>query len=333
MKISASKKQLAKIISENGGWFDGATWAAQDKIGFMTDADEIAFYAEKPDTPQGRNMWNADNPLGDMLHSFASGGVITNWHQTALHRDEYFYLHPEPDSDGWIVWNGGECPVERGTLIDVKHRNKEEYIGVPALGRWNYAWLRSGINPDDIIAYRLHKPEQARPEFCESVMRSIPEPEIHSKNTALTQVDDIDVVESKPTIEQLAAEYRNAKDYAERKQAEANDAKDDADSKLAELVAAGKALGLVLSVDEPQPELVITDHRDLLVGDEIKVIGFDGDIAEKQRCDDLLCADSCTVVSQGERVEIEITGKHSGKRCGWLLDGNVKTKWLFIHRP
>ena len=51
------------------------------------------------------------------------------------------------------------------------------------------------------------KVPDAKPEFCESVMRSIPEPE------------------AKPTIEQLAADYRNAKDYANRKQQEADAAK------------------------------------------------------------------------------------------------------------
>ena len=31
MKISKSKQELARIISENGGWREGAEWAAQDK--------------------------------------------------------------------------------------------------------------------------------------------------------------------------------------------------------------------------------------------------------------------------------------------------------------
>ena len=95
-----------------------------------------------------------------------------------------------------------------------------------------------------------YKPEQAKPEFCESVMRSIPEPE------------------AKPTIEQLAADYRNAKDYANRKQQEADAAKADVEAKLAELVATGKALGLVLSVAGGEPELVIT----VQVGDEVECV-------------------------------------------------------------
>lgn len=60
--------------------------------------------------------------------------------------------------------------------------------------------------------------------------------------------EPVQVVEAKPTIEQLATDYRNAKDYAERKQQEADAAKADAEAKLAELVAAGKAFVLAVSV-------------------------------------------------------------------------------------
>ena len=101
------------------------------------------------------------------------------------------------------------------------------------------------------------KISKSKPEFCESVMRSIPEPI------------------AKPTIEQLAADYRNAKDYAERKQQEADDAKADAEVKLKALELAGEALGLLVSpiTAKQEPELVITDWRDLQAGDVISVSG------------------------------------------------------------
>ena len=73
------------------------------------------------------------------------------------------------------------------------------------------------------------KISKSKPEFCESMMGSIPEPT------------------AKPTIEQLAADYRNAKDYADRKQQEADDAKADAVSKLKSLELAGEANGLLVS--------------------------------------------------------------------------------------
>lgn len=180
MKISNSKKQLAKIIHENGGWRNGAEFASQ---GRKTGA--IGFVRTRP--RRCRDVWQTvESALVEVIHPDV---LIPNWHQTILSRDEYFYLYPAP--------------------VEVVIENKTS---------------------------------------CH-----------------LTVAD-------KPTIEQLAADYRNAKDYAERKQQEADAAKADAEVKLAELVAAGKAIGLVLSVAADEPEMVITDWRDLRVGDEVECI-------------------------------------------------------------
>lgn len=170
MKISKSKQELARVISENGGWCDGAESAAQCK-----SDDAVSFYRDIPNR-DGDCWW------GEHLDGCDIGQdrLIANWHQTILSSAEYFHLYPAPDA---------------------KH------------------------------------------QFCESVMRSIQEPEINSKNIDITQVDDTNVVESKPTIEQLAADYRNAKDYAERKQREADAAKADADARLKALEIAAEDLG------------------------------------------------------------------------------------------
>lgn len=63
----------------------------------------------------------------------------------------------------------------------------------------------------------LYPAPDAKPEFCESVVRSTPEPI------------------AKPTIEQLAADYRNKLDYANRKQDEADKANMESDAALAQL--------------------------------------------------------------------------------------------------
>lgn len=63
-------------------------------------------------------------------------------------------------NEGWIEWGGGECPVEKGTLIDVKHRDGEVYQNKPAIGDNNVCWSHTGFH-GDIIAYRLHKPSEA----------------------------------------------------------------------------------------------------------------------------------------------------------------------------
>lgn len=199
MKISKSKQELARIISENGGWRDSAEFAwygNQTKKGW--------FGISKPRySPKQKSL--------QILRSHLAGSFPCrkpkNWHQTILSRAEYFHLYPAPD---------------------------------------------------------------AKPQFCESVMRSIPEYEIHSKNIDIAQVDDIGVVESKPTIEQLAADYRNASDYADRKQKEADDAKADADAKLKALELAGESLGLLVSpiADKQGPELV----SEVKVGDEVECV-------------------------------------------------------------
>lgn len=202
MKISKSKQELARIISENGGWRYGAESAAQCK-----SDNAVSFYSDIPDR-DGDCWW------GEHLYGLdiSQDKLIANWHQSCLSRAEYFHLYPAQD---------------------------------------------------------------AKPEFCESVMRSIPEPEINSKNINITQVEDINVVESKPTIEQLAADYRNLLGFALRKQREADDAKADADEKLRVLELAGETLSLLVSpiTEKQEPELVITDWRDLQAGDVISVSG------------------------------------------------------------
>lgn len=61
--------------------------------------------------------------------------------------------HVAPSNDGWIEWRGGRMPISRGTRIQVRHRNGEEYFANSGVG---YAedWEHSGCSAD-IIAYRL----------------------------------------------------------------------------------------------------------------------------------------------------------------------------------
>lgn len=157
MEISNSKKQLAEIIHENGGWRDGAESAAQCSNG------EVSFWHDIATRPPGED-W-CGSYLGACYDIEFTGVKLPNWHQTILSRDEYLHLYPAPVK---VV--------------------------------------------------------------------------VENKTTCHLTVTD------KPTIEQLAADYRNLKDYAYRKQQEADAAKADADAKLAALVAAGTALGLDISI-------------------------------------------------------------------------------------
>lgn len=62
----------------------------------------------------------------------------------------------------WIHWTGGNCPVEKGTLVDVRFRSGREAYGVRANiaergvphDASRYFWHDEGA-PCDIVAYRL----------------------------------------------------------------------------------------------------------------------------------------------------------------------------------
>ena len=53
----------------------------------------------------------------------------------------------------WIEWNGGECPVPAGTIVDVKYRDGDEETN--HAGSWIKCWVNDGML-QDIIAYRIH---------------------------------------------------------------------------------------------------------------------------------------------------------------------------------
>lgn len=235
--ISKSKRQLAQLLIEAGvtQFPEGANWAAQDKCNEDGVDRAVSFFGgtHKPARCMYFNYtgWRritTDTTFLGYDVSVALPTLIPNWHQTVLSRDEFDQIvaetvvSSEPNSGGWIEWCGGECPVDRGTMVDVKYRCGEYNIGVTSLmskgddgfmsGLEYKGMLRSATDWShdshemDIIAYRLHNPEQAEPQYCESVTRSIPEP------TAA------------PTLDQLLQDWRYADDYAKRKQAEADEA-------------------------------------------------------------------------------------------------------------
>lgn len=324
MKLSKSKLALAKVINENGGWPERALWAVQDNC--------IAFFlGGKPEYKSGDRCWYSNSIDGACVGTITCDEEVTNWHQTILSREEYYQAYPKADADEWIEWKGGmKSPVESGVPVDVK--TKDGYVHYDQL--LGDACWRDNWGDANIISYRLHKP-YVKPEPCESVTRGIPEPEA---NGAQSRLDDALAIvkaaaphllsdkykfygdeimgERKPTIEQLAQDYRNKLDYADRKQQEADEAKAAADAALGELERAGEALGLLIGIVKPEPELAITDWRDLRVGDEIECVGYGH-------------PHTIGVVEMFDEISVDqnISVRHQNGDASW------PRLWKFIRRP
>ena len=84
----------------------------------------------------------------------------------AIAKAETLLSAPQPSTDSWIPWAGGECPVAKGVLVDVRFRDGEELLSVPAQTRLpihreanGRFWYDEGMG-NDIIAYRIAKVPQ-----------------------------------------------------------------------------------------------------------------------------------------------------------------------------
>ena len=99
-------------------------------------------------------------------------GVMLNCEEpfdyaTAIITREQYEAALAAKNEGWIEWGGGECPVPTGTLVDVKWRDGRIDDGIPAKishdldpsKRNAISWQHRG-NSHDIIAYRLHQPQE-----------------------------------------------------------------------------------------------------------------------------------------------------------------------------
>ena len=61
--------------------------------------------------------------------------------------------------DGWIPWEGGECPVAHSTIVDVRLRLGCDGCAVASNWRWCHETRGNPILKEtDIVAYRVVKP-------------------------------------------------------------------------------------------------------------------------------------------------------------------------------
>lgn len=58
------------------------------------------------------------------------------------------------DDDGWIDWNGGECPVHKDTIVEIQTRDGELCARTKASDR---TWSHDNHPNRNLVRYRIHK--------------------------------------------------------------------------------------------------------------------------------------------------------------------------------
>lgn len=158
---------LVEELPKRGGWPEGAKCITQDRDWKVEPASCHPSVAKC----DGDGFW--------FLNSSRIGGfevdALASDHTTAIITREQYEAALAAKNEGWIEWGGGECPVPCGTMVDVKHRcgdvsenqqawpkfqRRESDVTVNQVSKAGYAFWRHDNLSTDIIAYRLHQPQQ-----------------------------------------------------------------------------------------------------------------------------------------------------------------------------
>ena len=131
----------------------------------------------------------------------------------------------------------------------------------------------SGIELDSLCR-NWHQTIVTREQYAEALAAA--------GNVSDQVVEAVEAVEwhNPPSIEQLTSDYHAKAAEADRLQAAADEALKDADDALLALEKAGELIGLVISIDTKPKQVeqpVITDWRDLQVGDVVECVDYESD--------------------------------------------------------
>ncbi len=145
------------------------TCGMQDRSGILHGID---LFLAAPSKPAQDEPWKPT--IDGEEYQWRDFGSDSAWSPTCKLRNKGRDLHknneyrrppaekPAPDADGWISWAGGECPVERDVLVDIKYR--DNCIQPRQKDLVSAYWLHDPSHKNcDIVAYRLSTPPQAKP--------------------------------------------------------------------------------------------------------------------------------------------------------------------------
>lgn len=137
----ANMMELLKIARRQAGAHNVDDYV--DGAGYAACAGEIAEIMERGAPKTMAEMW--DEVTKDSVLR-ATAPAHPAW-ADKIKGDDF------PDeSDDWIEWHGGECPVAPDTWLQAKFRDGD--IETKQAGHWDVCWQNDNM-PEDIIAYRL----------------------------------------------------------------------------------------------------------------------------------------------------------------------------------
>lgn len=156
---------LARELEE---WPEGVTHAVQDGRGerkakvWMLKGDSKNTIFRKGEWFLGQGVW----PIGASIRP----GTLATDHATAIvtradWEAERAKTKAPKANDGWVRHRGGKCPVDAGTLVDVRYRDGVIHYGTKALVSTDCVqenWVHESDKKSpkahcDIMAYKIHK--------------------------------------------------------------------------------------------------------------------------------------------------------------------------------
>lgn len=146
---------LVKELPKRGGWPEGAEIAVQDadsQICFSSHSDVYTYECQT-------DWYGGDWGDGDWSNPFIDT-IADDRHECIVSRKQYEFALAASKAavghNGWIQWAGGECPVDRDAIVEVKYRKPNPYqFNNDRAG--DFTWSHDGFD-GDIIAYRLQHP-------------------------------------------------------------------------------------------------------------------------------------------------------------------------------
>lgn len=144
---------LVEELPKRGGWPEGVVAITQDSDKAINNYKTVdGLETNENGTWRYSSAWEGFSLLASDAPFLASD------YDTAIITREQYEAALAAKKEGWIEWGGGECPVEKGTLVDVKLR-----CGSVTRQRSGESldWQHDGkYELGAIIAYRLHQPQQ-----------------------------------------------------------------------------------------------------------------------------------------------------------------------------